>query len=140
VDDSIVRGTTSQQIIQMARDAGAKRVYFASASPPVRYPNVYGIDMPAASELIAHDRTEAEVEAALGCDRLIFQDLGDLIEAVQKRGKSLVDRFDTSVFDAVYVTNDVTSDYLDALERERNDGAKSLARGEDTVLELYNSA
>jgi amidophosphoribosyltransferase len=140
VDDSIVRGTTSQQIIQMARDAGAKRVYFASAAPPVRYPNVYGIDMPAASELIAHNRSEAEIEAALGCDRLIFQDLGDLIEAVQKKGKSHVDRFDTSVFDAVYVTNDVTPDYLDALERMRNDGAKQRSRGDETVLELYNSA
>ena len=139
VDDSIVRGTTSQQIIQMARDAGAKRVYFASAAPPVRYPNVYGIDMPAASELIAHDRTEADVEAALGCDRLIFQDLEDLIEAVQKKGKSHVDRFDTSVFDGVYVTNDVTPAYLDALERGRNDGARQQSRQDETVLELHNS-
>jgi amidophosphoribosyltransferase len=140
VDDSIVRGTTSQQIVQMARDAGAKRVYFASAAPPVRYPNVYGIDMPAASELIAHDRTEAQIEAALGCDRLVFQDLGDLIEAVQKKGKSHVDRFDTSVFDGVYVTNDVTRDYLDTLERMRNDGAKQQSRRDETVLELHNSA
>jgi amidophosphoribosyltransferase len=123
----------------MARDAGAKRVYFASAAPPVRYPNVYGIDMPAASELIAHDRTEADVEAALGCDRLIFQDLEDLIEAVQKKGKSHVDRFDTSVFDGVYVTNDVTSAYLDALERVRNDGARQQSRQDETVLELHNS-
>ncbi|MEY2679914.1 MAG: amidophosphoribosyltransferase, partial [Pseudomonadota bacterium] len=84
VDDSIVRGTTSEQIIQMARDAGANKVYFASAAPPVRYPNVYGIDMPAAEELIAHDRTEEEVERALGCDWLIYQDLSDLIEAVQR--------------------------------------------------------
>ncbi len=139
VDDSIVRGTTSQQIIQMARDAGAKRVYFASAAPPVRYPNVYGIDMPTASELIAHGRTEAEIEAELGCDRLIFQDLGDLIEAVQKKGKSHVDRFDTSVFDGVYVTNDVTRDYLDTLEQMRNDGAKQLSRRDETVLELHNT-
>jgi len=139
VDDSIVRGTTSQQIIQMARDAGAKRVYFASAAPPVRYPNVYGIDMPAASELIAHDRTEADVEAELGCDRLIYQDLADLIEAIQKKGKSHVDRFDTSVFDGVYVTNDVTADYLQALEQVRNDDAKRQSRCEETVLELHNS-
>ena len=142
VDDSIVRGTTSQQIIQMARDAGARRVYFASAAPPVRYPNVYGIDMPAASELIAHQLTEAEIERELGADRLIFQDLEDLISAVQKRGKSHVDRFDTSVFDGVYVTGDVTPDYLEGLERSRNDGAQQdkRSREDETVMELYNSA
>jgi glutamine phosphoribosylpyrophosphate amidotransferase len=108
VDDSIVRGTTSQQIIQMARDAGAHRVYFASAAPPVRFPNVYGIDMPAASELIAHGRSEEEVARELGADRLDLSELGDLIDAVQKKGKSHVDRFDTSVFDGLYVTGDVT--------------------------------
>jgi amidophosphoribosyltransferase len=141
VDDSIVRGTTSKQIVQMARDAGAKRVYFASAAPPVRYPNVYGIDMPAASELIAHGRSEAEIEQELGADRLIFQDLADLIEAVQKKSKSTVDRFDTSVFDAVYVTGDVTEDYLNELERARNDAAKdSRSRCDETVIELYNTA
>ncbi|MCF7992034.1 MAG: amidophosphoribosyltransferase [Thiohalocapsa sp.] len=141
VDDSIVRGTTSQQIIQMARDAGAKRVYFASAAPPVRHPNVYGIDMPAASELIAHGRTERQIERELGADRLIFQDLEDLIEAVQKKGKSLVDRFDTSVFDGVYITGDVTPDYLNDLERARNDHAKQQnSRCDETVLELYNTA
>jgi amidophosphoribosyltransferase len=142
VDDSIVRGTTSQQIIQMARDAGARKVYFASAAPPVRYPNVYGIDMPSASELIAHDRTEAEIEDELGADRLFFQDLDDLIDAIQKRGKSLVDRFDTSVFDGVYVTGDVTTDYLEELERARNDSAKEerRSRQDETVIELYNTA
>jgi amidophosphoribosyltransferase len=141
VDDSIVRGTTSQQIIQMARDAGAKRVYFASASPPVRHPNVYGIDMPAASELIAHGRSEQEIERELGADRLIFQDLPDLIEAVQKKSKSVVDRFDTSVFDGVYVTGDVTREYLDGLERARNDDAKQQhSRIDETVIELYNTA
>jgi amidophosphoribosyltransferase len=140
VDDSIVRGTTSRQIVQMARDAGARRVYFASAAPPVRYPNVYGIDMPAASELVAHGRTEAEIEQELGADRLIFQDLPDLIEAVQKKSKSNVDRFDTSVFDGIYVTGDVTSDYLDDLERARNDSAKEQrSRCDETVLELYNT-
>jgi len=141
VDDSIVRGTTSKQIVQMARDAGARRVYFASAAPPVRYPNVYGIDMPAASELVAHGRSEAEIEQELGADRLIFQDLPDLIEAVQKKSKSNVDRFDTSVFDGVYVTGDVTSDYLDDLERARNDSAKEQrSRCDETVIELYNTA
>lgn len=141
VDDSIVRGTTSQQIIQMARDVGANRVYFASAAPPVRYPNVYGIDMPAATELIAHGRTEEEVCGLLGADGLIFQDLNDLIEAVQKKGKSDVDRFDTSVFDSEYVTGDVTDQYLNQLEQNRNDGAKeSRSRHGETVIELYNTA
>ena len=140
VDDSIVRGTTSQQIIQMARDAGAHRVYFASAAPPVRYPNVYGIDMPAASELIAHGRTEEEVARELGTDGLIFQDLGDLIEAVQKKGKSHVDRFDTSVFDGVYVTGDVTPDYLASLEARRNDGAKEHGFScSESAIDLSNT-
>ena len=141
VDDSIVRGTTSQQIIQMARDAGAKRVYFASAAPPVRYPNVYGIDMPAASELIAHGRSEDEIRQLLGADGLIFQDLDDLIDAVQKKSKSDVDRFDTSVFDSDYITGDVTPQYLDRLEQNRNDGAKeSRSRRSETVIELHNTA
>ncbi|MEA3275347.1 MAG: amidophosphoribosyltransferase [Pseudomonadota bacterium] len=141
VDDSVVRGTTSQQIIQMARDAGANRVYFASAAPTVRYPNVYGIDMPAASELIAHDRTEEEICRLLGADRLIFQDLEDLIEAVQKKGKSYVDRFDTSVFNGDYVTGDVTPEYLQQLERNRNDSAKESKAGHgETVIDLYNTA
>ncbi|WP_295400806.1 amidophosphoribosyltransferase [uncultured Thiocystis sp.] len=140
VDDSIVRGTTSRQIIQMARDAGAHRVYFASAAPPVRYPNVYGIDMPAASELIAHGRTEEEVARELGADGLIFQDLGDLIEAVQKKGKSHVDRFDASVFDGVYVTGDVTPDYLASLEARRNDGAKDNALScSESAIDLSNT-
>ena len=141
VDDSIVRGTTSKQIIQMARDAGAKRVYFASAAPPVRHPNVYGIDMPSASELIAHGRSERQIERELGADRLIFQDLEDLIDAIQKKGKTFVDRFDTSVFDGVYVTGDVTTEYLNDLERARNDNAKQeRSRRDETVIELYNTA
>jgi amidophosphoribosyltransferase len=141
VDDSIVRGTTSKQIIQMARDVGAKSVYFASAAPPVRFPNVYGIDMPAASELVAHGRTEDEICRELGADGLIFQDLGDLIEAVQKKGKSDVDRFDTSVFDGDYVTGDVTAGYLQHLEEQRNDGAKEhRALLDESIIELYNTA
>ncbi|MBK1717920.1 amidophosphoribosyltransferase [Thiocystis violacea] len=140
VDDSIVRGTTSQQIIQMARDAGAHRVYFASAAPPVRFPNVYGIDMPAASELIAFNRTEEEVARELGADGLIYQDLEDLIEAVQKKGKSHVDRFDTSVFDGKYVTGDVTPEYLRALEANRNDGAKAdQSFYKESAIDLHNS-
>ncbi len=124
VDDSIVRGTTSREIIRMARDAGARKVYFASAAPPVRYPNVYGIDMPAASELIAHNRTVDEVAREIGADRVIYQDLDDLIKAVGKGNKG-IRRFDTSCFSGEYVTGDVTRDYLDSLESRRNDASRS---------------
>lgn len=124
VDDSIVRGTTSQQIIQMAREAGARKVYFASAAPPVRYPNVYGIDMPAASELVASGRTEEEVAQAIGADRLIYQDLQDLIDAAHE-GNPRITHFDASCFDGVYVTGDVSEAYLARVERHRNDAAKS---------------
>ncbi len=125
VDDSIVRGTTSQQIIRMAREAGARKVYFASAAPPVRYPNVYGIDMPAASELIAHGRSEEEVERFIGADWLIYQRLDDLVRAV-KHVKGAISEFDTSCFSGEYVTGDVTPEYLSQLERERSDEAKQL--------------
>ena len=138
VDDSIVRGTTSEQIIQMARDAGANKVYFASAAPPVRYPNVYGIDMPAAEELIAHGRTEAEVERELGCDWLIYQDLQDLIEAVQ-RGNPEIQRFDTSCFNSEYVTGDVDQAYLDRLSNHRNDSAKTARDGDAATIGLHNA-
>ncbi len=140
VDDSIVRGTTSQQIVQMARDAGARKVYFASAAPPVRYPNVYGIDMPAAKELVAHGRSEEEVQAIIGADRLIYQDLEDLIEAVKKKGKSDVERFDTSVFDGHYVTGDISPRYLHQLELLRNDNAKQKREEENNaVIDLHNA-
>ncbi len=140
VDDSIVRGTTSQQIIQMAREAGARKVYFASASPPVRYPNVYGIDMPAASELIAHGRNDAEVAEAIGADKLIFQDLSDLIESVRK-GNPKLERFDASVFTGEYVTGDIGKDYLDHLEQRRCDlNAAAQARdAEASMIDLHNS-
>ena len=111
--------------MQMARDAGAKKVFFASAAPPVRYPNVYGIDMPAASELIAHGRSEQEVCDWIGADGLIYQDLEDLIDAVGKKGKTAVNRFDTSVFNGEYVTGDITPEYLDRLEADRCDEAKA---------------
>jgi len=123
VDDSIVRGTTSRQIIQMARDAGARNVYFASASPPVRYPNIYGIDMPAPSELIASGRDEKQIEQELGADRLIYQGLDDLIEACRE-GNESIDSFDTSCFSGEYVTG-VEAGYLDDLQRRRSDLAKS---------------
>ncbi len=123
VDDSIVRGTTCEQIIQMARDAGAKNVYFASASPSVKYPNVYGIDMPAAEELIAHGRTTQEIQDLIGADWLIYQDLDDLIECVEEHNKK-IDGFDCSVFTGEYITGDVDQKYLDGLQAKRNDAAK----------------
>ena len=124
VDDSIVRGTTSAQIIDVARDAGARAVYFASAAPPVRYPNVYGIDMPAASELVAAGRTDDEVARIIGADWLIYQDLPDLVRAVQHHD-SQVTEFDTSCFSGEYVTGDVTPEYLARLQAERSDLAKA---------------
>ncbi|HHH35952.1 MAG TPA: amidophosphoribosyltransferase, partial [Gammaproteobacteria bacterium] len=120
VDDSIVRGTTSQQIIHMARETGANKVYFASAAPPVRYPNVYGIDMPAARELIAHGRSEAEVARLIGADRLFYQDLEDLVNAVSK-DRSKLQHFDTSCFSGEYITGDVSEDYLSRIEAQRCD-------------------
>ncbi|MBX6420519.1 MAG: amidophosphoribosyltransferase [Sinobacteraceae bacterium] len=140
VDDSIVRGNTSQEIIRMARDAGARKVYFASAAPPVRYPNVYGIDMPTASELVAHGRSEAEIEKLIGADRLIYQDLDDLIEAVRHK-HSKIERFDCSVFTGEYVTQDVSEDYLNQLELFRSDAAKEArrVRAGNVVIELHNS-
>ena len=125
VDDSIVRGTTSRQIIRMAREAGARKVYFASAAPPVRYPNVYGIDMPAVSELIANGRSVEKVEELIGADRLIYQDLNGLIRAV-RHGNAGIEQFDTSCFSGEYVTGDVTDDYLRGLEEARSDTAKSM--------------
>ena len=140
VDDSIVRGTTSKEIIQMARDAGARKVYFASAAPPVRYPNVYGIDMPTSAELVAHGRTEDELCTLLGADRLIFQDLEDLIDAV-KHKNAAIDRFDCSVFTGEYVTQDVDAKYLNQLELFRNDAAKETRKaGASGTLDLQNAA
>ncbi|MCK9396946.1 MAG: amidophosphoribosyltransferase [Methylobacter sp.] len=137
VDDSIVRGTTSAQIIQMARDAGAKKVYFASAAPPVRYPNVYGIDMPAAHELIAHDRTEDEVCEAIGADRVIYQELNDLIDAVRK-GNQHIAHFDTSCFSKEYITGDIDDAYLERTEALRNDGAQSERNSENFIIGMQN--
>jgi amidophosphoribosyltransferase len=121
VDDSIVRGTTSKEIVQMARDAGARRVYMASAAPPVRYPNVYGIDMPTKSELVAHDRTLEEIRDLIGCDALIYQDVDGMKEAVARAQSNSprVSGFDASCFDGVYVTGDVTSDDIVRLNEGR---------------------
>jgi amidophosphoribosyltransferase len=126
VDDSIVRGTTSQQIVQMAYEAGAKKVYLASAAPPVRYPNVYGIDMPSASELVAHDRSDEEVQRQLGCDWLIYQDLADLEWAVAE-GNDALTRFDASCFTGDYVTG-LDEGYFERLQRARSDDAKVSRR------------
>jgi amidophosphoribosyltransferase len=123
LDDSIVRGTTSKQIIRLAREAGARKVYFASAAPPVRYPNVYGIDMPAASELIANGRDVEEIEQLIGADKLIYQDLHGLIRSVRHDNSSITE-FDTSCFSGEYVTGDVTEAYLAQVEARRNDAAK----------------
>ena len=122
VDDSIVRGTTSKEIVQMVRDSGAKNVYFASASPPVRYPNIYGIDMPAASELVAHDRTISEIADELGVDKLIYQDLKDLEDSVTE-GNDKLQEFDNSVFTGKYITGEDKA-YFEALQIRRADSAK----------------
>lgn len=136
VDDSIVRGTTSREIIQMAREAGARKVYFASAAPAVRYPNVYGIDMPTVDELIAHGRTEEEVATAIGADWLIYQNLDDLIESA-RAGNPKIRRFDTSCFTGEYVTGDVSKDYLDHISTIRNDSAKQIREAmEDSLTDL----
>ena len=135
VDDSIVRGTTCKEIIQMARDVGARKVFFASAAPAVRYPNVYGIDMPAKSELIAHGHTEQEVCDLIGADGLIYQDLDDLIASATE-GNPEITEFDCSVFNGQYVTGDIDDAYLERLEKSRNDGAKRKV--ENVTIDLPN--
>ena len=118
VDDSIVRGTTCREIVQMARDAGARKVYMASAAPPVRYPNVYGIDMPTKDELVAHGRSIEEIREIIGCDALIYQDVDSMKKAIGSLGQGL-DGFDASCFDGVYVTGDITSDDILRLNENR---------------------
>jgi amidophosphoribosyltransferase len=135
VDDSIVRGTTSGHIIQMAREAGARRVYFASAAPPVRYPNVYGIDMPSPTELVAHNRTEREICAKIGADKLFYQDLDDLIKSA-RAGNDAITHFDCSCFNGEYVTGDVDQTYLELVDGLRNDHARSGSQSNDTQAEL----
>jgi amidophosphoribosyltransferase len=145
VDDSIVRGTTCNEIIQMAREAGANKVYFASAAPPVIYPNVYGIDMPAANELIAHGRSVEEISKLIGADKLIFQDLEDLVETCRE-GNPDIKRFDCSVFDGQYVAGNIDGEYLQRLESSRNDSAKRKrnkeradALAENEAVDLHNA-
>ncbi|GHD45654.1 amidophosphoribosyltransferase [Marinobacter persicus] len=140
VDDSIVRGTTCKEIVQMARDAGARKVYFASAAPPVRYPNVYGIDMPSANELIAHGRTVEEVGELIGADWLVYQDLEDLITCVNDVNDD-IDGWECSVFTGNYVTGDVNEAYLGKLEDMRNDEKRSSGQMMDSdngIIDLHN--
>jgi amidophosphoribosyltransferase len=140
VDDSIVRGTTSKQIIQMAREAGAKKVYMASAAPAVRYPNVYGIDMPSPREFIADNRSSDEIAEVIGADWLIYQKLEDLIDAVHKGNISITD-YDCSCFDGKYITNDVDENYLQHLDKIRSDRSKQKREHADDLvgIDLYSS-
>ncbi|PHS71988.1 MAG: amidophosphoribosyltransferase [Cycloclasticus sp.] len=138
VDDSIVRGTTSGQIIKLAREAGANKVYFASAAPPVRYPNVYGIDMPAVKELVAHNRTIEEIQKEIGADWLLYQDLDDLFESVRKRNPEMLD-FDAACFNQKYVTGTVSAQYLYKQGLSRSDDQKTQNDLDQTVIELHNT-
>ncbi|MBD1574935.1 MULTISPECIES: amidophosphoribosyltransferase [Vibrio] len=138
VDDSIVRGTTSEQIIEMARDSGANKVYMVSAAPEVRFPNVYGIDMPSANELIAHGREPEEISKMIGADALMFQSIDDLIAAVGT-GNPSISTFETSVFSGQYVTGDIDQAYLDVIDAMRNDDAKLDQEQSDLAnLEMHN--
>ncbi|MGS2720610.1 amidophosphoribosyltransferase [Paraglaciecola aestuariivivens] len=138
VDDSIVRGTTSEQIIEMARESGAKKVYFASAAPEIRFPNVYGIDMPSANELIAYGREIEQISELIRADGLIFQDISDLVEAVREENPT-IERFETSVFDGNYITGDVDNDYLQHIDNLRNEGSKNKGiQTELSNLEMHN--
>ena len=143
VDDSIVRGTTIGQIIQLARDAGAKKVYVASAAPAIRYPNVYGIDMPTPNEFVAYNRTEEQIGELIGADMLIYQRIDDLVVSA-KEGNPEIERFDCSVFDGNYVTGDIDDDYLDRLSLHRSDKMKQSRdadiNADQTVIELHNHA
>jgi amidophosphoribosyltransferase len=125
VDDSIVRGTTSKEIVQMARDAGANKVYMASAAPPVRYPNVYGIDMPTPDELVAHNRTVEQIRQIIGCDALIYQDVDGMKKAIGSLNPNIKD-FDASCFDGVYVTGDITLEDIERLNASRVEGDETL--------------
>ena len=138
VDDSIVRGTTSQQIVMMAREAGARKVFFASAAPPVRFPNVYGIDMPTRAELLATGRTDEQICREIGADALIYQDLDALVEAVRE-GNSEIQAFDCSCFDGHYITGDITPEYLNRLEHQRENGQADVGTSRQLDLNLRSA-
>lgn len=135
VDDSIVRGTTSREIVQMARDAGARKVYFASAAPPVRFPNVYGIDMPSPRELIATGRTDDEICREIGADKIIYQDLADLKASVSKANPHITN-FDASCFDGQYITGDISPAYLNAIEARRSNGKANHKNENQLALDI----
>lgn len=139
VDDSIVRGTTSSQIIEMARESGAQKVYFASAAPEIRFPNVYGIDMPSANELVAYGREIDQISDLIQADGLIFQDLTDLVEAVREENEQIA-RFETSVFDGDYITGDVDQSYLEGIDAARSEKSKKapVVQAELSNLDLHN--
>jgi amidophosphoribosyltransferase len=137
VDDSIVRGTTSREIVQMARDAGARKVYLASAAPPVRFPNVYGIDMPTSAELVAHDRTVEEIRLSIGCDALIYQDVDSMKRAVGSLNSQL-DGFDASCFDGVYITGDITPESIAKMNAQRVDSSEEEGSVDVSRLALPN--
>jgi amidophosphoribosyltransferase len=137
VDDSIVRGTTSREIVQMARDAGARKVYLASAAPPVRFPNVYGIDMPTATELVAHDRTVEEIRVAIGCDALIYQDIEGMKRAISSLNPKL-DGFDASCFDGIYITGDITPETIAKMNAARGDSSSEEGDVDVSRLALPN--
>jgi amidophosphoribosyltransferase len=143
VDDSIVRGTTIQQIIQMARDAGARKVYVASAAPAVRYPNVYGIDMPTPNEFVAYNRTDEQVCQLIGADMLIYQHLDDLVQSARE-GNPSIERFECSVFDGKYVTGDIDDAYLERLSLSRSDEMKQRRDAQhsqdQSFIDLHNHA
>lgn len=152
VDDSIVRGTTSRQIVQIARENGARAVYFASAAPAIRHPNVYGIDMPTREELIAFKRTDDEIAREIGCEWVVFQDLADLEESVRRENPDVLHEFDSSCFNGEYVTQDVDQAYFDRLSAERNDArmqAKNMGMApfsrtmsspmSDETIDMYNA-
>ncbi|MDD7805646.1 MAG: amidophosphoribosyltransferase [Endozoicomonas sp. (ex Botrylloides leachii)] len=136
VDDSIVRGTTSGQIVDMAREAGARKVYFCSAAPAIRYPNVYGIDMPTSNELIAFGHTEAEIERQINADKLIYQDIDDLKKAVSSLQPEIED-FDCSVFDGKYIAGEINQNYLDNLAKQRGHDSHEDGYG-DTQIDIHN--
>ena len=138
VDDSIVRGNTSRKIVEMAREVGAAKVFFASSAPQVIHPNVYGIDMPARSEYIAHARSIKEIEQAIGADWLVYQRLDDLIDAVSFAGGGRVKQFDCSCFDGEYICGTISEEYLEELEESRNDKAKQHRQNNDETLEIHN--
>ena len=141
VDDSIVRGTTSQEIVQMARDAGANKVFFASAAPPVKWPNVYGIDMPTRQELIASHGTENDVAEKIGADWLVYQDIEDLLASCSG-GRKPIERFECSVFDGKYITGDITEKYLEQLEANRREKLQSKdteKSGHTQLVDIHNN-